>query len=117
MDAVEGTLPVGRHVGNAHIQLVGQHASDAGRNNSFDGKLHHQRRADGGGLMGYPFHEKVSLNLFLHSDMSIFGLQRVALQTVRPAVSRKKRGFSVRFGPGGAVPQPRVFTFFKGETL
>ena len=29
----------------------------------------------------------------------------------------EKRGFSAHFGPGGAVPPPRVFTFFKGETL
>ena len=32
-------------------------------------------------------------------------------------VSRKKRGFSAHFGPDGAVLPPRVFTFFKGETL
>ena len=29
----------------------------------------------------------------------------------------EKRGFSARFGPGGAAPPPRVFTFFKAETL
>ena len=29
----------------------------------------------------------------------------------------EKRGFSAHFGLGGAVLPPRVFTFFKGETL
>ena len=29
-------------------------------------------------------------------------------QTIRPVVSRKKRGFSAHFGPGCAVPPPRV---------
>ena len=33
---------------------------------------------------------------------SIFSLQCFAFQTIRPAVSWKKRGFSAHFGPGGA---------------
>ncbi|WP_300810671.1 hypothetical protein, partial [uncultured Desulfovibrio sp.] len=33
--------------------------------------------------------------------------------TIRPVVSRKKRGFSAYFGPGGAVPPPRVSPFSK----
>ncbi|MCI7569609.1 MAG: hypothetical protein MSH25_09685 [Desulfovibrio sp.] len=48
---------------------------------------------------------------------SNFSLKRCAFPTIRPVVSRKKRGFSARFGPGGAVPPPRIFTFFKAETL
>ena len=32
---------------------------------------------------------------------------------LRPVVSRKKRGFSAHFGPGGAVPPPRVSPFSK----
>ena len=36
-----------------------------------------------------------------------------AFQTIRPVVSRKKRGFSAHFGPGGAVPPPRVSPFSK----
>ncbi len=39
---------------------------------------------------------------------SIFNLKRCASQTIRPVVSRKKRGFSAHFGPGGAVPPPRI---------
>ncbi|MCI7568320.1 MAG: hypothetical protein MSH25_02945, partial [Desulfovibrio sp.] len=46
---------------------------------------------------------------------SNFSLKRCAFQTIRPVVSRKKRGFSAHSGPGGAVPPPRVFPFFKGE--
>ncbi|WP_299393483.1 hypothetical protein, partial [uncultured Desulfovibrio sp.] len=30
---------------------------------------------------------------------------------------REKRCFSTHFGPGGIVPPPRVFSFFKGKTL
>ena len=44
-------------------------------------------------------------------------LKRLAFQTIRPVVSRKKRVFSAHFGPGGAVQPPRAFTIFKGETL
>ena len=44
---------------------------------------------------------------------SIFSLKRCAFQTIRPVVSRKKRGFSAHFGPGGAVPPPRVPPFSK----
>ena len=39
---------------------------------------------------------------------SIFSLKCRAFQTIRPVVSRKKRGFSAHFWPGGAVPPPRV---------
>ena len=35
---------------------------------------------------------------------------------IRPVVSRKKRGFSAHFGPGGACRASRS-AFFKGETL
>ena len=38
-----------------------------------------------------------------------------AFQTIRPVVSRKKARFSAHFGPGGAVPPPSRFTFFKVE--
>ena len=44
---------------------------------------------------------------------SIFSLKCFAFQTIRPVVSRKKRGFSAHFGPGGAVPPPRVSPFSK----
>ena len=47
-------------------------------------------------------------------SMSIFRLMRFGFQTLRPVVSRKKRGFSARFGPGGAVP-PRVLPFSKAR--
>ena len=43
----------------------------------------------------------------------IFSLKRFAFQTIRPVVSRKKRGFSAHFGPGGAVSPPRVLPFSK----
>ncbi|MDM8216369.1 hypothetical protein QUW15_09450 [Desulfovibrio piger] len=45
--------------------------------------------------------------------LSIFSLKRCAFQTIRPVVSRKKRGFSAHFGPGGAVSPPRVSPFPK----
>ena len=41
---------------------------------------------------------------------SIFSLKRCAFQIIRPVVPRNDR-------PGGAVPPPRVFTFFKAKTL
>ena len=44
---------------------------------------------------------------------NIFSLKRCAFHTIRPVVSRKKRGFSAHFGPGGAVPPPRVHPFSK----
>ena len=44
-------------------------------------------------------------------------LKCFAFQTIRPVVSRKKRSFSAHFWPGGAVPPPSRFTFFKVETL
>ena len=44
---------------------------------------------------------------------SIFSLKCFAFQTIRPVVLRKKRGFSAHFGPGGAVPPPRVSPFSK----
>ena len=47
-------------------------------------------------------------------SMSIFRLMRFGFQTLRPVVSRKKRGFSARFEPGGAVP-PRVLPFSKAR--
>ena len=39
--------------------------------------------------------------------------QRGPERFIRPVVSRKKRGFSARFWPGGAVPPPRVSPFSK----
>lgn len=45
----------------------------------------------------------------------LFSLQRVAFQTIRSAVSRKRRGFSAHAGPGGAVPPSRVLPFLKAE--
>ncbi|MCI7569282.1 MAG: hypothetical protein MSH25_07970, partial [Desulfovibrio sp.] len=48
-------------------------------------------------------------NLF----QSIFSLKCFAFQTIRPVVSRKKRGFSAHFWPGGAVTPPRVSPFSK----
>ena len=45
--------------------------------------------------------------------MSIFSLECFAFQTIRPVVSRKKRGFSAHFGPGGAVRRLRVSPFSK----
>ena len=42
---------------------------------------------------------------------SIFRLKRLAFQTIRSGVSRKKRGFSAWFGRGGAVLPPRVSPF------
>ena len=46
---------------------------------------------------------------------NIFRLKRFALQTIRPGVSRKKRDFSAWFGPGGAVPPPRILPFSKAK--
>ncbi|WP_300806907.1 hypothetical protein [uncultured Desulfovibrio sp.] len=46
---------------------------------------------------------------------SIISLKRLAFQTIRPVVSRKKRGFSAHFGPGGAVLPPRVLPFSKAK--
>ena len=43
----------------------------------------------------------------------LFSSRRVAFQTLRPVVSRKKRGFSAHFWPGGAVLPPRVSPFSK----
>ena len=40
-------------------------------------------------------------------------MKRFAFQTIRPGVSRKKRGFSAWFGSGGAVPPPRVLSLKK----
>ncbi|MCI7569372.1 MAG: hypothetical protein MSH25_08420 [Desulfovibrio sp.] len=51
------------------------------------------------------------------ASLSNFSLKRCAFQAIRPVVLQKKRGFPAHFWPGGAVPPPRVFTFFKGETL
>ena len=48
-------------------------------------------------------------------DQSIFRLKRFAFQTIRPVVSRKKRGFSAHFGSGGAVPPPRILPFSKAK--
>ncbi|WP_300802000.1 hypothetical protein, partial [uncultured Desulfovibrio sp.] len=47
--------------------------------------------------------------------MSIFSLKRFTFQTIRLGVSRKKRGFSAHFRPGGAVPPPRVLPFSKAK--
>ena len=46
---------------------------------------------------------------------SIFSLKRIAFQTIRPGVSRKKRVFFAWFRPGGAVPPPRVLPFSKAK--
>ena len=51
--------------------------------------------------MQRPERQKFPTGLFLQS---IFSLKCFAFQTIRPVVSRKKRGFSAHFGPGGAVP-------------
>ena len=51
--------------------------------------------------------------LWLRCNESIFSLKCFAFQTIRPVVSRKKHGFSAHFGPGGAVPPPRVLPFSK----
>ena len=48
---------------------------------------------------------------------SIFSLKCFAFQTIRPVVSRKKRGFSAHFWPGGAVPPPRVCLFQRQNAL
>ena len=47
---------------------------------------------------------------------NIFSLKCVAFQTLRPVALRKIR-FSARFGPGGAVPPPRVPPFCKGKMI
>ena len=47
--------------------------------------------------------------------ISNFSLKCFAFQTIRPVVSRKKRGFSAHFGPGGAMPPPRVSPFAKAK--
>ena len=46
---------------------------------------------------------------------SILSLQHFAFQTIRPGVSRKKRGFSAHFGPGGAVLPPRNLPLAKAR--
>ena len=46
---------------------------------------------------------------------SIFRLKRLAFQTIRSGVSRKKRGFSAWFGPGGAMTPPRVSPFSQAK--
>ena len=51
--------------------------------------------------------------LYCGCNESIFSLKCFAFQTIRPVVSRKKHGFSAHFGPGGAVPPPRVLPFSK----
>ena len=48
-------------------------------------------------------------------SMRLFSLKRNAFQTIRPVVSRKKRGFSAHFGPGGAVLPPRVLPSSKAK--
>ena len=44
---------------------------------------------------------------------SNFSVKRCAFQTIRPVASRKNAVFPARFGPGGAVPPPRVSPFSK----
>ena len=56
--------------------------------------------------------EIVSKN-FVDRPWSIFRLKRFASQTVWLTVSRKKRVHPAWFGPGGAVPPPRVLPFSK----
>ena len=46
---------------------------------------------------------------------SVFRLKRFALQSIRPGVSRKKRGISARFQPGSAVLPPRILPFSKAK--
>ena len=43
-------------------------------------------------------------------------MKRAAFQTIEPVALRKIR-FSARFGPGGAVPPPRVPPFCKGKMI
>ncbi len=50
------------------------------------------------------------------THQSIFSLKRLALQTIRPVVSREKRISSAHFGPVRSCPASR-FAFFKGKTL
>ena len=50
--------------------------------------------------MQRPERQKFPTGLFLQS---IFSLKCFAFQTIRPVVSRKKRGFSAHFGPGGEI--------------
>ena len=70
-------------------------------------------------VFGIPMPFDTQLTVILMSilaavgTMSIFSLKCCAFQTIRPVVSRKKRGFSAHFGPGGAVLPPSRFTFFK----
>ena len=60
-----------------------------------------------------------SLCILLFFFFFMFSLQRVVLQSIRPVVLRKQRGFSVHFGPGGAVLPPRILRvrLFNGITL
>ena len=54
-------------------------------------------------------------NRYAPPPWSIFGLKRVEFQTIRSAVSRKKRGFSAWFGSGGAVPPSRGLPLSKAK--
>ncbi len=49
------------------------------------------------------------------SFKSMFRVKRFAFHSVRPVVSRKKRGFSVLLGLGDAVPPPRIPPFSKAK--
>ena len=51
------------------------------------------------------------------NDLDIFSLKRCAFQTIRPVVSRKKRGFSAQFRTGGAVLPPGFCPLQRQNTL
>ncbi len=55
---------------------------------------------------------EIICKICVNRPWSIFSLKRCAIQNIRPVVLRKKRGFSVHFGPGCTVP-PRVSPFSK----
>ncbi len=58
---------------------------------------------------------EINRNISVNRLWSIFSLKCFAFQTIRPVASRKKRSFSARFGPGGAVPPPRDFSSSKAK--
>ena len=56
---------------------------------------------------------EINKDISVNTPQGIFSLKRCALQSIRPVVSRKKRVFSARLGPDGAVPPPRIVSFSK----